>query len=347
MAIPAVEWADANDEGGTSVKKFLALLLSLCLAAPAALAQEMSFAEVYPLVNMTATAVMLSGEQLAPDLPMSDTLVRHLLAAGLRQVAGFTAFDVNNIAWRDSYLTAMFAAPHPEVTGEIIQPENTAYYGVRPMAVDESEDGAAVRILGDVYQAADYLEKLTDEQYSQVQWLDTRAVVELRRSTDAPGGWQVYSFALDAEWEMEQAARDYFDAAMTEYVNTEWGFSIQYPAVFDETCITVDQNGISGMMDGASFSVTRIPNGDGWTTWMLLESKKQETPAAETNINDITGCGCLTIHEDGQVRVVMLTVTEEYIYQAELCYQQSLAKDFSLYKDYMLNSFTVDELGLG
>lgn len=218
------------------------------------------------------------------------------------------------------------------------------YCGVRPMAVDESEDGSAVRILGDVYLAEGQLEQLTDEQYARVQWLDRRAVVELRKSGDA---WQVTSFALDAELEMEQAAQDYFTSAMVEYVDAERGFSIQYPAVFGEDAVTVDENGIFGQVENASFQVSRTANENSWTTETLLASKKQETPGAETNINDITGYGRLDARVGDEVLVCILIVTPEAVYQAQLRYHQSLSKDFSLYSDYMMNSFTVDELGLG
>ena len=218
------------------------------------------------------------------------------------------------------------------------------YCGVRPMAVDESDDGRAVRILGDVYLADAQLEKLTPEQYGQVEWLDHRAVVELRWVND---GWQVTSFSLDAEWEMEQAAQEYFASAMVEYVNPEMGFSILYPAVFGEDAVTVEANGLSGQVEGASFRVSCTANEALWTTESFLANQKQETPGAETNMNDITGTGRLIVRGEADTLVRFIIVTPEYIFQAELRYDQDLSKDFSLYSDYMMHSFTVDEMGLG
>ena len=339
-----VVWADTEEKGDLPMKRLLAWLLALCLAAPAALAETIDYAQVWPLVNATATAVMLAGENISPENTMSAALVQRLLQAGVQQ--GLIDESAQDAAWQESYLAAAYAAPFAAI-GDTAEAEDYAYYGVRLMAMDESDDDSAVRLLGDVYQADDCLENLTDEQYARVQWLDRRAVVELRRSAAAPGGWQVYSFSLDAEWEMEQAAQDYFASAMAEYVNAEWGFSMQYPAVFTEEHVTVGENGISGELPEASFSVTRLVNDQGWTIESLLEARKQETPGAETNINDMTGCGRLTVSAGGQVQVVILAVTQGYIYQAEVRYQQSQAKDFALYCDYMMNSFTVDELGLG
>lgn len=222
--------------------------------------------------------------------------------------------------------------------------EKDSYCGVRPMAVDASEAGDAVRILGDVYLASAQLEKLTEEEYMRVRWLDHRAVVELRRAEDT---WRVTSFALDAEWEMEQAAQNYFNDTMMEYVDAELGFSIQYPAVFGEKNVTLLENGISGQVEGASFRVECMPNEENWTTQTLLANIKQEIFGAETNIDMNTGVGILTALEGNEHITCMAVVTPACIYQAELRYDQSLVREFLHYSEYMMNSFSVDEMGLG
>lgn len=220
--------------------------------------------------------------------------------------------------------------------------EDNRYCGVRIMAVDWNEDGDAVRLLGDVYLAENQLEKLTREQYARVQWLDQRAVVELRKADE---GWQVTSFDLEAEWEMEQAALEYFSTTMMEY--SAEGFSIQYPAVFGEDSVTFTEHGIAGAIEGASFLAERVDNPDGLTTDAILEAKKKEIPQAETNMVIHTGVGRLTAMVDDRCLIYMVLATENGIYQAELRYDQSLIKDFMLYGDYMLNSFTVSEAGNG
>jgi len=218
------------------------------------------------------------------------------------------------------------------------------YCGLRPLAVDANEDGDALRILADVYLADDQLEKLTDEQYEQVQWLDKRAVVEMKR---VEGTWTVTSFSMEAELEMEDAAMAYFAETMVNYVNADLGYAIQYPALFGEGEIITGETGISGRMEGASFAVECLANDDAWTIDALLENKKQETNGAETNINTITGLGWLRYTQEGQEITYMAIVTEELIYQAELRYDQGLMRDFRQYGEYMMNSFTVDENGNG
>lgn len=216
------------------------------------------------------------------------------------------------------------------------------YCGIRPMATDWSEDGDAVRLLGDVYLAVDQLEQLTHEQYAQVQWLDQRAVVELRKAQD---GWQVSSFALDAEWEMEQAAQDYFSTTMVEYFAGD--FSVQYPALFGEDSVVFTDRGVSGKIEGASFLAEKTENTQKLTTDAILAAKKQETNDGITNIDEYTGVGQLRTTVDGQCLVYMVLATQDSIYQAELRYDESLIKDFMLYGDYMLNSFSVSEAGNG
>lgn len=223
------------------------------------------------------------------------------------------------------------------------QPEGL-YCGLRPLVTDVSGDGSTFHLLGEVYLSPLPLDQLSDAQYAQVQWLEQRALVELRRKGTA---WEVSSFSLDAELDMEEAAAQYFMETMMEYMDGQGGFSIQYPAVFGEESITQTEHGLSGQIQGASFLVERIPNQQHFTLDTFLSGKKQETPGAETNINEHTGLGRLTMQQEGTYLVVMAMVTEDWIYQAELRYDQSLIRTFLHYGQYMFNSFTVDEMGHG
>lgn len=222
------------------------------------------------------------------------------------------------------------------------QEGDSRYCGVRSMAADWNEDMDAFRWLVEVYLADDQLENLSEEQYAQVEWLDQRAVVELRKDES---GWKVTSFSLDAEWEMEMVAQDYFVSTMREY--SVDGFSIQYPAVFGEENVEFTENGGSGAIEGASFKVEALANSQQMTTETILTAKKQEISGAETNMNQYTGVGQLTATVDDQCMVYMVLATAEKVYQAELRYDQSLIREFMLYGEYMLNSFSVSEAGNG
>ena len=79
----------------------------------------------------------------------------------------------------------------------------------------------------------------------------------------------------------------------------------------------------------------------------MIEARKQQDPDADTLINEISGCGRVVTQQDGRTVVDIYIVTSQWVYQAQLSYANSLAMDFSLYSDYMMNSFSADELGIG
>lgn len=90
-----------------------------------------------------------------------------------------------------------------------------------------------------------------------------------------------------------------------------------------------------------------LPNTQQQTTAIILAAKKQEITGAEANMNEYTGVGQLTATVDGQCVVYMVLATDEKIYQAELRYDQSLIRDFLLYGEYMIHSFSVSDAGNG
>lgn len=248
-----------------------------------------------------------------------------------------------SVAWADEeLLVELLPLADAAAAAAVKQAGDSRYCGVRSMATDWNEDMDAFRWLVEVYLADGQLEKLTPEQYAQVEWLDQRAVVELRKDEN---GWKVTSFSLDAEWEMEMAAQGYFASTMMEY--SVDGFSIQYPAVFGEESVVFTEAGVSGAIEGASFKAEILLNSQHMTTETILSARKQEISGAEANMNEYTGVGQLTAMVDDRYIVYMVLATGEKVYQAELCYDQSLVKDFMLYGEYMLNSFSVSEAGNG
>ena len=342
-----------------NVRKLLALALALCLCLcvqGAAMAEEdASLTAAQPLIDLTASAALRVGEEaesIAPDGVLSQAFVQNFFLLGRQAdpALGITGQLLSDAAAQEDYLRRSFVCGGAAAGTLQESAEPFDYVGVRVMVVDESEDGSAMRVMGDLYQADRALAGMTEAEYAAVRWLDRRAVIDLRRSADAPCGWQVYAFSLEAELEMETAAQDYFTKTMTEYMNPELGFSLQYPAVFSEDCVRETASGVEGrLQDGtASFLAERTANDAAWTLETLMAQKKQENPAAETNINEVSGCGRqLTALEGGGTQMDLYIVTEAWVYHAQLCYDASLAKDFALYSDYMMNSFMADELGLG
>ena len=318
-----------------NVRKLLAMLLALCLCGQgAALAEgEDALASALPLIDLAASAALRVGEEpenIAPDGTLSQAFEQNFFLLGQQSdpALGITSLLLTDTAAQEDYLRRSFVCGG-SAPGTLEAPaEPFDYVGVRVMVVDESEDGSAMRVMGDLYQADRALAGMTETEYAAVRWLDRRAVIDLRRSAEAPCGWQIYAFSLEAEL----------------------GFSLQYPAVFGEDCVQETDTGISGrLQDGtASFLAERVANDAAWTLETLMAQKKQENPAADTNMNDVSGCGRqLAVLDGGVTRMDLYIVTETWVYHAQLCYDASMAKDFALYSDYMMNSFMADELGLG
>jgi len=339
------------------MKKLLVMLLVLVLAlpcAPAALGEATVFQSMQPLMDLTASAAMRVGEtpeSITEGGTLSQAFVYNFFMLGQQAdpALGITADLLADPQQQAAYLSRAFAAAQPQLSGILPQSEAYDYIGIRVMAADENPDGTAMKILGDVYQASGPLEGMSEEEYTQVRWLDQRAVVEMRRDENAPGGWKLYSFALDEELQMENAVQAYFTQTMVEYINTALGYAIQYPAVFGDSMVRDEPTGLSAALpDGsASFFVRCEDNAQGLTLAQLAAQKQQENPAAQANMIDMTGCVRLTSTEGDATRVDLYLVTPSSIYHAQLWYQVQHAVDFALYSDYMMNSFTADELGIG
>lgn len=339
-------------------KKLTALMLTLMLSTMAlcggALAAEADLSILTPLVDLTASAAMRVGEApetISDTSTLSSAFVYNFFLMGQQADAslGITADMLTDTAKQADYLSRVFSCGTPALSGILSTGETYDYIGVRLMSSDLSPDGNSVRLMGDLYQAARRLDALTEDEYAQVRWLDKRAVVELRRDTASPVGWKVTAFSVDAELTMEDSTQSYFASAMVEYMSSDLGFSLQYPAVFTESTLKEDATGISGQLpDGsASFFAKKTVNADAWTLEKVIDVRKQETPDAETNINEASGCGRVVTQQNGYTVADIYIVTEDWVYQAQLRYAPALAMDFSLYSDYMMNSFNADEMGIG
>lgn len=220
------------------------------------------------------------------------------------------------------------------------------YIGVRPMGAELSPDGDAVVVLGDLYRADAQLDKLTPEQYGEVEWLDQRVVVQLQKD-DSRSGWKVISFRVDAELLMENAAQAYFEETMRSYYSQQLGFYVQYPALFDE----MQENDL-GMQavtkDGqAAFLAERTANREKLSLNALVERMQQQHKEAKVTINEASGVARLTYTEEGVTTADVYAASDAWIYHVQLRWTDDLTADFVVYSEYVMNSLSVDELGIG
>lgn len=305
-------------------KRGLALLLAgvMCIAAGGALAESaeaFDVVKVAPLLSAVTSAALGAPEEtvsLSTEEPMPADFAARLA----------TALTMNGLdAAAMSDLVAM------EIPDGLAADAAVERVDLIVTATDVSEDGDAAMFLGEVNER--------------------RVIIELRQDDASPLGWKLYSFAVDDALLVEQVTENFFGQTMLEYVNTACGYSIQYPALFTDDLLVETDSGIQAALadDSASFSVTRLDNAEGLTLEALLAREKENDPNAETSTDEMTGSGRSVIAdaEDGVIHVAIFLVSGEYIYQAELNYRQDLAETYEPYVDYMTNSFSADELGLG
>ena len=229
---------------------------------------------------------------------------------------------------------------------------NGLYIGLRPMASELDEDGTHVAVIGDVYAAKAQIDTLSAEEYGQVRWLDAFAVATLARDESSLQGWVLESFDMEAEQEMTDAAEEYFTQTMTVYEDTVSCFSIQYPTVLGEAAAYTDADGCSGvraaMADGtADFTVGCRGNEKGLTAETFIASLQKDHPDAVLTQNELTGVTRITWTEGNRTHAEYVIVTEASVYHAVMTWDASVNADFTLYSDYVMNSFAADELGIG
>ena len=337
--------------------KVLSCMLAICLlcaAIPAALGENLQteLEGVYPLLDLVCSAAAQTDDgvsTLSPDYPMSQEMVNTLFSIGGAIPA--TRMDATMDAGaRKQYLLANFSestVPEPESMNPV-SPE-AGYTGFRPMASDAGAEEGSIQVVGEVYHAAKPYAELTAEERLNVTW-DEPAVFLLKSDATAMFGYRVISFSFGSVIDLEGVMSDYFTSILVEYENNSLGFSVQYPAAFEEDMLTEDENGIAGKLPNgkASFFVKRGANSESQTLEGLKASLEQQPGVVRAEIN--SDFGYLTVQsvsDDGFVSNDLYIATDDFIYQSNLTYHQDVAQDYQMYTMYMENSFIVFEVSVG
>lgn len=313
--------------------KWLALLVAAALSAAimpgmAEGAAAFDASQVAPLLNAVTSAALSGDEEVvlledeeAPPEAFLPRLKKSLEANGLDAGAA----------------GSLVAMALPSESGEAA---DVAALTLEVLTVNQSGDGEAAMLVGEALDA-------------DGQALNRRAVVELRRDDASPVGWKLYRFTVGDTALEEELLEGYFSETMMEYVNAECGYIIQYPAIFTENMIVQTATGIQAALpdDSASFAVSRVENTEGLTLETLLQRELDKDPVRELPqawINEEMGnVQSLEADEEGIVHAAVFLVSESYIYQAELNFPEDQTEEYISYADYMINSFSADELGHG
>lgn len=311
----------------------IALLLALLLLPGLALAQDLDEGG-YTILDVAATA------SLAPDGTLEGFDEGQTVPEGFAQrfLLSFGVGTMESAQERRDYLDDFIAAPLPDLA-QIDEKAALTMAGLQVMSIDMDEDGDAAMVIGQLYAI---------DAQQHMRYLDARAVAEIQRSDASPLGWQLHRFAIGQELLMEDAAQEYFSGMTVEYYNANCGFAIQYPAIFPEESILEDQTGVSAALAEAGVSFFARREEKTQTIDALLKEKKQEIPTLETNKDEMTGCvrtRCVT--GEGQVVIDFYLEGESAVYHAGLAFPEEAQAEYAPYVEYMMNSLTADELGLG
>ena len=147
---------------------------------------------------------------------------------------------------------------------------------------------------------------------------------------------------------LEEMTEAFADSAMSEYLDSATGFSMQYPSVFlfDE-----EQPGNTASTgDGkATLSIAHMDNQNGLDEETLKAAIQLEIPDAVIQKNEQNGClridRITDAGEKGQTDLYLLT--EHSFHHIIIRYPADEKDTYSVYIEYMINTMESDETDLG
>lgn len=333
-------------------RKAAALLLTLAMLlgciAPALAEAPVDLSSAMPLVDVVISAAVRVGEtpeSVPQEGYLSPAFVRNFLILSQGAGIGADAGVLGDTKKQDEFLRSIFIPNLPDLTAIQASNDSFDYIGLKIISQTYNEETGMATFIGDVYEAEAPINALTPAQLGSLKWLDLRALVVTAPDTSSPCGWRILSFDLASDAIMD-VVNEYVSDVMMEYINPEAGFSVLYPSLLGENCVD-DENGVSSSLeDGSASFFARRADADGKTLDQVMAAV--EGNVIRTSVDPISLCGRVdTLSDDGTTVVHLYIIFGDALYEAQLSYASSLALDFSLYSEYMMNSFNADEIGLG
>lgn len=353
-------WKKNQSGRGGMIRSLAVMMLAVVMILPGVVmgegasgAPDAVVPQLQPMMDLVTAAAKASGtEVLAEGQPLTAEFVHAFFALGQSADAslGITAEMKSDASAQAAYLQRAFSASAPQGADSLfLEPTETEFIGVQYMTGTVSEDGMAAEVAANVYQAPKPMAQMTEEDAAHIKWLGQTAAFSFRKAEDAPNGWRLAAFSFAGD-HLEADVDAYFSENMTEYINDRLGFSLLYPAEFTADILMETEQGIQGSLpdNSASFFARRMDNDNHRSQEDVVASWRQEHPEMEISVNDITGLIKGTYQDgDGKNHVRMMLVTPGYLYEAGLDFNQDKMKAYSLYTEYMSNSFVATELGIG
>ncbi len=147
---------------------------------------------------------------------------------------------------------------------------------------------------------------------------------------------------------LEEMTDAFADASMCEYIDSETGFSMQYPAVFQF------DEGLGGLIavsaDGkATLSIENMAHDGSLTKEILLEAVKLEVPGFDAKDAETNNCLRVTRKEDQDkmIQTDLYYLTDKSFHHIILRYPSEQEGTYSSYIDYMINTMETSDSELG
>ncbi|MBR4081897.1 MAG: hypothetical protein IKK21_08950 [Clostridia bacterium] len=289
------------------------------------------------LVELTVAAMFATGEaplRFGPDTMLPASFVEQFFLLG-RQNPAFGITDSmlasgdlqmqyleKNIACGGAETEAISADAQPGERVSVAFSELEMLWGQYNFNEDK-----AVLCRGSVLQGGEFM--------------GYEVIAVLRGTADTAIGWKLESCLI-----ADVGDTDFVEQHMLEYVNSELGFSMLYPAVFQPDMLEVSGADVSMMLpdNAAALRISRAPNTDGWTVTSYAEALQSGETAFGSSDFAVWELGHF---EDGSSYLQIRSFTPEWDYTLIMTYDLAHTPEFTLYQDYVINSFSVEGNGVG
>ena len=231
----------------------------------------------------------------------------------------------------------------PEFVQAFIRIGQTRGESVGVTAAMMTDTAAQKTLLSSIFDAQ--LPEMSGTEFTDVTWLD-RGIFTFRSDAGALNGFRLVGFSSGTDLNMEEAFMEYNADTVVEYVNSKLGFTLSYPAVFDDELLKEDETGVSAELPdkSASFFARRIQNTDQSDLQSYVNVIASGLNGAKATVNDMNNYGTVAYTtDDGYTVFDVYLVSENYIYQAELKFLTEKSGDYSMYCSYLENSFASEE----
>lgn len=322
------------------MKQRMAAVLAACLLTCGTAGAEQLPASVQRLADLTAAAAMDSGGRLRsvePGTQLDPDFVYELLTCGQN---GYEDLGINAELLLDpqlqaDWLSAHFVPQAGDLAGILWFEEERPQVSVAVTAVEESDAGDAAVLFGEI------------RQDGQSTGLCVR--IDVRRDLPDAQTWKIERFALNSAAQ-EDWANELFVRSMIEYASPELGFSVMYPALFAEAA-EEDSSGVRGWLtDGSAefcVNVTLPEHRAGETQESVIAGLREEHPDLTLEINEASGLILARWQEAGKRVCRGYHVTDEVLCMARIAWDPALHPELEQLSEYMMNSLSMDALGVG